>query len=193
MKIEKFTEKRLTPSREEFAYKINEIIDELAELNNRLDAHKDGMSLLLDLRIGLHTLERNLKVLDERLSDLEQCPINDARQCQPHKPEDDPDDVTFNKSEQIHQRLETLENNYMMKEYEEKIIESILPLYCKPGTFEWALIHMKSKKAVFRGKKHYGRYFMRCENSLSFQMDGCDTEQWDPTAEQILATDWQVI
>ena len=55
---------------------------------------------------------------------------------------------------------------------------------------------MKNGKSVFRFKKQYGRYFLRPStvlNCLAFQVEGCDTEQWEPVSEQILATDWQVI
>ncbi len=127
------------------------------ELLNHLDKFKEKIENLekrLDSTISLG----ELGCIKDRLSDLEQCPINDVRHCQPPK---------------------MCGLNFVAKE----------------GTFEWALIQMKNGKAVFRYKKEYGRYFLRPStvlNCLAFQVEGCDTEQWEPVSEQILATDWQV-
>lgn len=295
--------------------KINEIIN---KINNEKCYAVIEKFNEFDRKINeLQTLVTNLYMKnnnsDGRLSDLEQCPVNDVKQCQPHKsydeemrdigltlieiikknydpenkkkipkPDYDHDDVKFkeksrlfsnsewlDKIEELEGRIFNLEqcpvndnNNYikeMLDCHKEKLEniydyinyfknercsmdelckhssdmqEAILsrldrleertipkPDYdvafqskefiirndeklsketwvCRPGTFEWALIQMKNGKAVFRYKKEYGRYFLRPStvlNCLAVQVDGCDTKQWEPVTQQILATDWQVI
>lgn len=77
--------------------------------------------------------------IDKRLSDLEQCSINDIRQCQPPKPDYDPDDVKFPKEEiKSHSDWNLI--------YNPKIKNEI----ANEGTFEWALIQMKNDKFVRR-------------------------------------------
>ena len=182
-----------------FVKKINEIIDKLNEVSSVTDDQELTDSHLIERLTELEEKTNSTISLDElgsikeRLSDLEQCPINDVRLCQPMqtlerknsdwpplkscKPDYDPDGVKFNKC--------------MCQNNREKYSN-----FAMPGTFEWALIQMKNGKAVFRFKKQYGRYFLRPStvlNCLAFQVEGCDTEQWEPVSEQILATDWQVI
>ncbi len=66
----------------------------------------------------------------------------------------------------------------------------------KEGTFEWALCLMKKGIVLCRGSKKYGRYFLRPKSTLdclAFQVDGCDTQQWDPSSDAILASDWEIV
>ncbi len=135
MKIEKLkvapTDKPI--SHWETCKKINEIIDYCTGLDSanigflcrieKLEKKVKDDSVFIDKLCEFQEgqIEFN-DLIDNRLSDLEQCPINDYRLCKLPKPDYDPDDVKFPHGYEV----------------------------ATEGTFEWALIQMKNGKCIRR-------------------------------------------
>ncbi len=146
-----------------FVKKINEIIDKLNEESNVTDI-----------------LCRQHDDLDERLTNLEQCPINDRRLCQPLKPEYDPDDVKFTQDNPV----KTAHDWNLI--YKPKIRHEI----AKEGTFEWALIQMKNGKKV---KSSANLSFYIEKQKMFYQYNNDSNELVEISINHLLSKDWKVV
>lgn len=185
-------------------YKIvNNIIDELQ-----------------DFKRLFNNLCHEVNELENRLCDLEQCPINDIEPiykeiiernvsslghhiCRVEnelkklgkkailKPDYDPDDVKFNKDTYIWTDHEN--TGKLFKEYLELCKKPI----AKEGTFEWALIQMKKGKKISRVSWPNKDFIYFLDDSLKIRLGPSKLREVFPLEKlensDILAIDWEIV
>lgn len=171
-------------------------------------------SLQKDQELINHDFIQKYTELDKRLTDLEQCPINDIRQCQPLKSYDDQmldfgrvliKMMKENYSEEHKKEIPKPEydpNDVKFKYHCEvkKYIpgkETIKINYelAKKGTFEWALIQMKNGKKVTRTERYKSNLSIFLKDELLyFKYPDQKTNPFhhEMLEEGIMGIDWEL-